>query len=253
MGRSLRWRLEAMRERLPPRFRPVAADVLARLDEIETLPWVLTHGDLVPGNIIVEVAPPEQPEEGGGKCETSLRRGRCAACWTEPKPSPSPPGSACPVQRSSSGRRCRRSRGRYLPRRGRTRLRTAGSRTTRRLVTYGGSSWGELRRGIPELADAAVRDTVERARDMGVLLWHGIAFDDGRLDRVVEEGRRDEEIQRLEMFLFGTDGWRALSEAEAGSEPVGLECPAGGGHIGNEAVEERASPLRLHLAWYSSW
>jgi hypothetical protein len=53
--------------------------------------------------------------------------------------------------------------------------------------------WQRLRQRIPELNDRATRDAVTLARDVGVLLWHGIAFDDGRIDRVVENGRADEE------------------------------------------------------------
>lgn len=32
---------------------------------------------------------------------------------------------------------------------------------------------------------------------------HGIAFDDGALNRVVEPGRDDEELQKLDLFLLG--------------------------------------------------
>lgn len=35
---------------------------------------------------------------------------------------------------------------------------------------------------------------------------HGIAFDDGALNRVVEPGKDDEELQKLDLFLFGAEG-----------------------------------------------
>ena len=44
-------------------------------------------------------------------------------------------------------------------------------------------------------------ESVKLARDLGVLLWHGIAFDDGAINRVVQEGRDIEEIHRLDAFL----------------------------------------------------
>jgi len=82
-GRCLRPRLTKLSTSLPPRFRPMygfhslavcprirlktdqatpltqqftspsAAKVLAFLPQIESLPWVLTHGDLIPSNISV--------------------------------------------------------------------------------------------------------------------------------------------------------------------------------------------------------
>ena len=39
---------------------------------------------------------------------------------------------------------------------------------------------------------------VELVRVLDILLWHGLAYDDGKLNRVVCEGRDDEEIQRLD-------------------------------------------------------
>ncbi|KAJ1305048.1 hypothetical protein OPQ81_000088 [Rhizoctonia solani] len=62
VGRSMRWRLEQMRAGLPRRFGPVVGETLARLDEIVTeLPWMLTHGDVVPGNVVVSEAVEETP------------------------------------------------------------------------------------------------------------------------------------------------------------------------------------------------
>jgi hypothetical protein len=63
--------------------------------------------------------------------------------------------------------------------------------------------WKELLLLIPELSrDSKTAALVKKAQRLGILLWHGIAFDDGKLDRVVEEGRDDQEIQRLDEFLL---------------------------------------------------
>ena len=61
--------------------------------------------------------------------------------------------------------------------------------------------WEELLVLVPSLKDVGFRDRVEWARVAGILLWHGFAWDDGRLDRVVEEGKDDEEVQRLGVML----------------------------------------------------
>jgi hypothetical protein len=61
--------------------------------------------------------------------------------------------------------------------------------------------WTELQRHLPELEQQSVLDAVKLARDLGVLLWHGIAFDNGAIDRVVQEDRDIEEVRRLDAFL----------------------------------------------------
>jgi len=45
------------------------------------------------------------------------------------------------------------------------------------------------------------RKEVEIMRDVGVLLWYGFAWDEGTIDRVVEEGRDAEEVTCLRAFL----------------------------------------------------
>lgn len=190
VGGSIRWRLEKMRDELPPRFRSVVVDTLAHLHEIEALPWVLTHGDVVPGNVMVEAssgalrglldwAEAEFLPFGVGISSIEELLGEASRAWDSVGPYP-PPGS----------------RFEYYPEAG----------DLRRLL------WNVLEEEIPDLAEGtATREAVERARVMGILLWHGIAFDDGKLDRVVREGRDDEEIQRLDMFLLGTTESRVAS------------------------------------------
>lgn len=61
--------------------------------------------------------------------------------------------------------------------------------------------WKLLTQRILELNDTSVRDAVVLARDVGILLWHGIAFDDGKIDRVVEPERDPVEVAYLKAFL----------------------------------------------------
>ncbi|KXH30845.1 hypothetical protein CSIM01_01439 [Colletotrichum simmondsii] len=64
VGGSLAWRLEIMEKGLPCEFRDVVREVRGDLRGIEGLPWVVTHGDLVPDNIMVH--PPREEAEGEG-------------------------------------------------------------------------------------------------------------------------------------------------------------------------------------------
>lgn len=173
VGRSLRWRLEAMISHLPPRFRPAAGGVLDRLGEIESLPWALTHGDVRPANVMVR-------SRAGGPVVSGFLD------WAEAE---------------------------YLPL-------GVGLYGLEELLGEGGVDgrfsyyveadglrqifWSRLAAGLPDMdvrAGTSYRGVVEAAHVLGVLLWHGIAFDDGRLDRVVEEGRDDDEIWRLDIFF----------------------------------------------------
>lgn len=56
IGRSLASRLKLLATNLPSRFRPRARYLLDNLEVVTTLPWVLTHGDLVPGNMMVDAS-----------------------------------------------------------------------------------------------------------------------------------------------------------------------------------------------------
>ncbi|KAF5849499.1 hypothetical protein GGP41_006406 [Bipolaris sorokiniana] len=59
--------------------------------------------------------------------------------------------------------------------------------------------WEHLFAAAPGLKTR--EDEVKMMRDMGVLLWHGIAWDDGAIDRVVSEFRDQEELVKLRAFL----------------------------------------------------
>jgi hypothetical protein len=59
--------------------------------------------------------------------------------------------------------------------------------------------WTCLSNAVPELGHR--KEEVKAMRDLGVLLWHGIAWDDGAINRVVNEVDDVEELAKLRAFL----------------------------------------------------
>ena len=59
--------------------------------------------------------------------------------------------------------------------------------------------WACLFKLVPELESR--KEEVWLMRDVGVLLWHGYAWDDGAIDRVVDEVNDTEELVKLRAFL----------------------------------------------------
>ncbi|KAI1098073.1 hypothetical protein F4804DRAFT_325766 [Jackrogersella minutella] len=169
VGSSIRWRLELMAKKLPPRFRGIAKSVLLDLPEIEALPWVLSHGDFLPSNIMV--------------CP---RTGKLLGLvdWAE--------GEFLPFGVGMYGLQELLGEDRdghfvYYPK----------AKHLRNLF------WAELLSNLPELSQDARRVAlIRKAQILGILLWHGIAFDNGRLDRAVEERKDGGEIERLDAFLL---------------------------------------------------
>jgi len=172
VGSSLALRLESMCSSLPMPFRSIAKSILAEIPDIQALPWVFTHGDLLPANIMVT--------PGSGKLTGLLD-------WAEGEWLPFGIGmyglEELLGQDNKSGDFV------YYPEASQLRK----------------SFWDELMLLIPELAtNNKLATLVKEAQTLGILLWHGIAFDDGKLNRVVEEGKDNREIQRLAVFLLGS-------------------------------------------------
>ncbi|KAI0413741.1 hypothetical protein F5X98DRAFT_378514 [Xylaria grammica] len=172
VGSSLTLRLELMSASLPVRFRPTASSILGDISEIEALPWVFTHGDFLAANIMVNPY--------SGKLTGLLD-------WAEAEWLPFGVGmyglEELLGEDNLSGRFV------YYP----------------EAMQLRNIFWEQLMLLVPELDRASKTVAlVKRAQQLGVLLWHGIAFDDGKLNRVVEEGRDDHEIQRLTVFLSRT-------------------------------------------------
>ena len=61
--------------------------------------------------------------------------------------------------------------------------------------------WWQLRLSIPALETERLRKALLLAKKIGTLLWHGFAWDDGAIDRVVNEKDDAAEMVYLEAFL----------------------------------------------------
>ncbi|KAK4242605.1 hypothetical protein C8A03DRAFT_11173 [Achaetomium macrosporum] len=201
VGQTLRQRLALLRAHLPARFRPVVEDVAGVFGELEAgLPWALTHGDLCGagvGNVFVQLRGRGrllQDQEGGVDVELNG-----LIDWAEGEYLPfgvglygveEVLGRMVDVPVKGGGEGDKRRRFEYHPCAGRLRE----------------VFWEELEAAVPALVeDKVLRKRVEKARLLGLLLWYGIAFDDGALDRVVCPGRDDEELQKLDLFLLGAN------------------------------------------------
>lgn len=168
VGSSITVRLQQLTQELPHRFRPRALSALKQIRHLDALPWVLTHGDIVPSNIMVNPA-----------------SGRLTGLvdWAE--------AEVLPFGLSLYG------------------LEELLGFVAATGWTYCNGSerlrahfWRKLLAAIPELeGNLQSLDALGTARDIGVLLWHGFAWDDGAIDRVVRDGQDDEEICRLDAFL----------------------------------------------------
>jgi Phosphotransferase enzyme family len=167
IGKSILSRLETLSTNLPLRFQPRAKHILRNLHHIEALPWVLTHGDIVASNIMVDASTGNLTGFVDWAEAECLPFGICFYGLEEIL------GEMTPTE--------------FHYNRDATELRQI--------------FWTEMSNNIPELRQDTVLEAVKLSRDLGVLLWHGIAFDDGAIDRVVQEGRDIDEIRRLDAFL----------------------------------------------------
>jgi len=173
VGSSIKWRLSIMRDGLPWRFRTTVEAILADLEEIEALPLALTHGDIVASNIMVEDAGPGPDIRLTGILD-----------WVEAEDLPF--GVGLYGLEELLGRTTQDGSFAYY----------SDAEALREIF------WDELISEVPELdRGTELRKSVDMAHVLGMFLWHGIAFDDGKLDRVVEEGRDEEEIRRLDLFF----------------------------------------------------
>jgi len=167
VGKSIRSRLRSLLMKLPARFRSTAGRLLRNIHQVEALPWVLTHGDITSGNIMIN------PVSGHllGLVD-----------WAEAEYLPF--GISLYGLEEILGE-ITATGFRYHP----------NANDLRQLF------WDELRKEILALYESHIFEGVQLARDLGVLLWHGIAFDNGAIDRVVQEGKDLEEVLRLDAFL----------------------------------------------------
>lgn len=167
IGKSLVSRLKALATDLPVRFHSTARNVLRQLHRIEALPWVLTHGDIIAANIMVD---------------PTFCNLQGLVDWAEAERLPF---GVCLYGLEEI-------LGEMTP---------SGFRYRHDAEVLRDFFWAELQKDIPELRQSQMLEAVKLARNLGVLLWHGIAFDDGAIDRVVQEDKDIEEIKRLDAFL----------------------------------------------------
>ncbi|KAF2769341.1 hypothetical protein EJ03DRAFT_246110, partial [Teratosphaeria nubilosa] len=175
VGKSLLFRLEKLARDLPTR------DLRERATQVETavrsgardgLPIVLTHGDLLPSNILVDQA---------------SWRIRGVIDWAEAEWLPF--GICLYGLEHLLG---------YMETAVGKRPKFVYYRQAKELRD---EFWGLLLQQIPELENPKTLDQVMLARDVGVFLWRGFAWDDGAIDRVVNVVDDQEEVACLEAFL----------------------------------------------------
>ncbi|TEA21182.1 hypothetical protein C8034_v008516 [Colletotrichum sidae] len=171
---------------LPREFGDVARGVMRAMDDIEGLPWVITHGDLVADNIMVE-------SEGDGA-------GRLVGLidWAEAEWLPFGVGLYGLEEvlgQDVGADDTDKTRFEYYP----------------DAMELRAMFWVEVAKVVDD--EDAIR-TAKMAQVLGVLLWRGIAFDDGALSRVVDE-EDWWDVQRLRTWLFDERGLGFTSERPA--------------------------------------
>ncbi|TFB06238.1 hypothetical protein CCMA1212_001979 [Trichoderma ghanense] len=199
IGESMHWRLSLLHG-LPPEDTDLqrhVSEAQSQFHSIQTSDWCLTHGDLLPANILV-----------------SPKTGRLTGLidWAEAEWLPF--GMALYGIEEVLGETVLASEGfEYY----------ADHRELRQLF------WGEFLSLTRQRQMSTVQmQRVEAARKLGILFWRGIAFDDGRMDRVVEEGRDEEEMQKLRLFLAAPG-------------------------IAEKAIKEHEKSVFWHIGHFASW
>ncbi|EHK41126.1 hypothetical protein TRIATDRAFT_321380 [Trichoderma atroviride IMI 206040] len=175
VGKSMRWRLNLLNGLPEKDLLAHVSEAQAQLDWVEASSWGLTHGDLLPGNMMVDA-------------ETGHLTGLID--WAEAEWLPFGMALYGVEEVLGEDRPCSEGGFRYFD----------DHEELRRVF------WDEFlsfigRDGIMDHHRLGLLREAGAARKLGILLWRGIAFDDGKMDRVVEVGRDDSEIQKLRLFL----------------------------------------------------
>jgi hypothetical protein len=182
VGSSIVARLGKLSKELPgEHMRQIAANTLERLGTIEDYPVVLNHGDLIPSNIlvdedtweitgIVDWAEAEYLPFGTCLYGLELLLGNLTPAFTRQLHDNLAAASTSPSF---------------------THFTDASD--LRNLF------WTRLFELAPEIKRR--REDVKTMRDMGVLLWYGYAWDDGAINRVVNEVDDPNEMACLRAFL----------------------------------------------------
>ncbi|CAK3864838.1 Hypothetical predicted protein [Lecanosticta acicola] len=181
VGRSILARLGCLEKGLPfPWLRQRASRTKRDVENggLECLPVVLTHGDLIPSNVMID---PESLELLG------------LVDWAEAEYLPF--GMGLYGVEHLLGKMSQSEEGEW-------RFEYRGE--VSELREY---FWSALRCEIPELGERRIWRAMLLAREVGIFLWHGIAWDDGNLDRVVNPVDDQEELAYLQAFLNSGSGY----------------------------------------------
>ncbi|KAJ4376614.1 hypothetical protein N0V86_006728 [Didymella sp. IMI 355093] len=169
VGSCIAQKLQKLARELPDQWLRERADAtLEKLRLLDDYPVVLNHGDLIPSNILVK----EETWEITGLVD-----------WAEAERLPF--GSCLYGLEHILGF-----------------LRESSKPT---FVYYDHAAqlrqlfWTTLIRVVPGITER--QDEVQVMRDVGALLWHGFAWDEGAIDRVINEVNDGEELAKLRAFL----------------------------------------------------
>lgn len=174
VGSSLDWRLELLRGLEAKGVGRHVIQAQQALPHIEKLPWCLTHGDMVPANVMVD------PKTGSLTGLIDWAEGE----WL-------PFGVGLYGLEELLGEEISDKEFRYY----------TEHDELRRLF------WRKfMEHSRYKLYDIAQLKDITMARRLGILLWRGLAFENGRIDRLVETGQDDMDICKLHMFLQADDG-----------------------------------------------
>ncbi|QRC92306.1 hypothetical protein JI435_024400 [Parastagonospora nodorum SN15] len=167
VGSTIISRLRKLGEELPDApLRDLAQSTLAKVQRLDDYLVVLNHGDLIPSNILVDE-------------DTWVITG--LVDWAEAEYLPF--GTCLYGLENLLG--CSGTAGGYVYYENEAQLRDM--------------FWKCLFEAVPELKTG--EHDVRTMRDLGVLLWYGIAWDDGAIDRVVNETEDEGEVACLRAFL----------------------------------------------------
>ncbi|KAF1844292.1 uncharacterized protein K460DRAFT_317668 [Cucurbitaria berberidis CBS 394.84] len=185
VGSSIIARLEKIAIELPEQgLRDIARDRLHQIRNSTDFPVTLNHGDLIPSNILID----EETWEIAGVVDWAeaeyLPFGTCLyglehllGYFSSASQYPTPPSYD-----------------------------TSTSSIAPEFVYFDNAPqlralfWTRLLEAVPDLVSR--RADVEMVRDVGVLLWYGIAWDGGAINRVVNEVDDAETIACLRAFLL---------------------------------------------------
>jgi hypothetical protein len=186
VGASLESRIDLLQELAEPDLRRQVQKIRENIGRLaQDMPWCLTHGDAVPTNVMVD---------------TTTGQLVGLIDWAEGEWLPF--GVGLYGLEEMLGEESSDGRGVFAYYTDHEELRHAFWYT---FLAHAGLA--------PWVFSSQWMQDVRLCRKLGILLWRGIAFDNGQLDRVVDLERDATELQKLRLFLSAPEppmtlGWR---------------------------------------------